>query len=190
MVDHISTAVESYTETLTEGDFVNEDDAKKALRSMLHGCNDFVIAEEMECWYYGTSPFVNHSTGKLDFVLIPKKPATDFGWRNGVIAIEVKKSGHKVGPLICQMMDYAKSVIEFPNSGIKACVSAVFCFPSFVAKNEIESVCVNNRIGNCKVRREVLVGNIGGTNIFEIGGTPPRLVKSNRIVAGHKTGSR
>jgi hypothetical protein len=153
-METIGDAVKSYSDSaITSGDYGHEDDAKEAFLSAfsLTGC--FKIFSEVECWYFGGSVFGDKPTGRIDFLLTPQKPLLDAGWKNGIVGVEVKKSGHKAGPLLCQMIDYSKAVYRLPETAGSSlvCLSSVYSFPSFVAGGTLGSVMANHRIGAASI---------------------------------------
>lgn len=188
VVKNIDFVLNELDDRTTNGSYATENDAKNDLRLLLTNCSDFIVIEECPCWYYGSSAFTDRSNGRIDFALIPKISAVNSGWKNGVIGIECKKSGYPIGPLICQMMDYSRSLIKVSPSGIVMAISAVFAFPGFVCKGAIESIAVNNRIGRCRIKNGSLQGQIGESIIFSI--SDGKLEKTIGISSGAKNGSR
>lgn len=153
-MDTIGDAVKEYNKSLTTvGDYSKEEHARSDFLSAFSATGYFRIFEEVECWYFGGSVFGDKPTGRIDFLLTPQKSLIDAGWRNGIVGVEVKKSGHKAGPLLCQMIDYSKAVFRLPDSSgcSLVCLSSVFSFPSFEGGGTIGSIMANHRIGRAVI---------------------------------------
>lgn len=178
------------SQIVTSGEYKNEDDAKEAFRAAVKECGFFNVYEEVDCWYFGGSVFGDKPTGRIDFVLTPKPLLIAKGWLNGCVGVEAKKSGHKAGPLICQMMDYSKAVFRLPDQcgASLICLTCVFSFPELAhITGAVASIMANSRIGCAAVDKAGLWMKIGGTNAFRwMNGK----VLVNNIHCGFKNGSR
>jgi hypothetical protein len=190
-MDRIGTAVAEYNESLvTDGHYNHEDDAKDAFFSAfsLTGC--FKIFREVECWYFGGSVFGDKPTGRIDFLMTPQKPLLDAGWKNGIVGVEVKKSGHKAGPLICQMIDYSKAVFRLPDTAGASliCLSSVYAFPSFSGGGTIGSIMANHRIGAAVIDSHGCGLRIASSWAFRT--HKDRGIHVVNVACGYKNGSR
>jgi hypothetical protein len=194
MVAQLSEAVNSYTESQikTCGDFATEDEAKAAFLAAIKATECFNVYSEVDCWYFGGSVFGDRPTGRIDFILSPKKPLIDRGWTMGMIGVECKKSGHKAGPLICQMIDYSKAVFRLPdnNGGCLVCLTAICCFPGLTASGgAIGSIMANHRIGSVTIHQRSTRININTTAVFSFDPCSHEFTHKN-IHCGYKNGSR
>jgi hypothetical protein len=176
-------------ELATEGDYKTEDEAKADFELAVRSTQCFNVYKEIDCWYFGGSVFGDKPTGRIDFVLTPRPQLIGNGWVNGCVGVEVKKSGHKVGPMICQMIDYSKAVFRLPESSgcSLVCMSAIVAFPSFKAKGAIQSIMANNRIGVASFSPRSFQFTMGGANIFWHGSNE---TKVKPFACGYKNGSR
>lgn len=128
---------------------------------------------------------------RYDVLLIPNGDLIAAGWKSGVVAIECKRSGEKLGPAFSQCLDYvyscSSSIVEF--GGVMVVPSYAFLYPSKTGGGPIESIQTQNRIG-CAFDSL----NIGG---FEFWSGQTLICRFNsewfeavEVKAGNKTGSR
>ena len=87
----------------------------------------------------------------IDRILYPTQKLIDLGWVKGLIGVEIKKSGHKVGPSLSQMLDYLRCAWIIPQKNIKVLIDYCFLWPldkcggctaSIMAQNRIGGVCI------------------------------------------------
>jgi hypothetical protein len=187
MITTVGKSTEEYLESsiITEGDYSTEDDAKVAFESAVKATDSFNLYSEIDCWYFGGSVFGDKPNGRIDFVLTPRPSLIKSGWLNGCVGVEVKKSGHKAGPMLCQMIDYSRSVFRLPDTCGRSliCPTIIVGFPAFnVTGGVMGSLMANHRIGMAYVHRGLRM-NCGGKAFF--GG--PFL---HSIDCGYKNGSR
>ena len=188
-MEPLSRVLESYNSPVVLGDFETEESAKTALRKSATLNEYFNIYEEVPGWYFGGSPFGDKSTGRIDFVLSPKRCVINLGWASGFIGVEVKKTGHKAGPLICQMIDYSKAIFELPSAAgcVRVCLSGTCCFPHINPSGVLASVMSSHRLGVILIDRFSTKIQINSTNIFsETNG----VAKAKVTNCGLKNGSR
>tara|TARA_R110000868_G_scaffold158641_1_gene386925 strand:+ start:333 stop:911 length:579 start_codon:yes stop_codon:yes gene_type:complete len=179
------------TQCVTGGEYKTEDDAKKAFSEAFTATGCFNIYAEIDCWYFGGSVFGDKPTGRIDYVLTPRKPLLDKGWQMGCIGVEVKKSGYKAGPLICQMIDYSKAVFRLPDAcgACLVCMTSVCCFPELKgAGGPMQSIMANNRIGEATVSKNGVTVRVNGTTVF--GSTARDGIRCKNVNCGYKNGSR
>lgn len=190
-METIGAAVADYNESVaTSGDYKDEDEAKAAFFSAFSSTGCFKIFQEVECWYFGGSVFGDKPTGRIDFLMTPQKPLLDAGWKNGVVGVEVKKSGHKAGPLICQMIDYSKAVYRLPDSAgcSLLCLSSVYSFPSFPCGGTLGSIMANHRIGSATIDKHGCGLQISSSWSFR--SHKERGLHFVNLSCGYKNGSR
>lgn len=193
-MEMLRAGIEQYSETkvLTAGSFATEEESQSAFFSAFDRLNLFTIYCEVPCWYFGGAAFSENPFGRIDFVLSPKPSLIRFGWNMGIVGVECKKSGHKAGPLICQMADYSKALFRLPeNTG--SCIvgmSAVFCHPELTASGRcLGSIMANNCIGEAFCNDRYVKLNVGGTNILSAHADGTQ-VRTQTIFCGYKNGSR
>ena len=191
MVIPIADAVTDYTESKleTEGDYATEQESSDAFLSAITATECFTIYQQVNGWYFGASAFGDKATGIIDFVLTPKKKLIDKGWAMGCVGVEVKKSGHKAGPLICQMIDYSKAVFRLPETSgsVLVCMTAICAFPAFDTFGAIQSVLANHRCGVVNIAGGGLALKVANTNIFD---SRYGQISVKGIACGYKNGSR
>jgi hypothetical protein len=192
-MEPISNPIQQYlddTNCVTAGSYTSEESAKDAFRSAFAFSDCFAIYEEIEGWYFGGSVFGDRSTGRIDFILTPKKRLIEAGWRMGIVGVEVKKSGHKAGPLVCQMLDYSKAVFRLPaaSGGSLVCASVICCFPEIVGITGcIKSIMSQHRIGVARIDKWGTNILVNSTNIFKC---TDHGIECKAISSGYKNGSR
>jgi hypothetical protein len=110
------------------------------------------VLQEVDGWMLHPRMDTN-GTGRprIDVLLQPKKALIERGWRWGIVGIECKKSGTKVGRVVSQAMDYTRCVWDTPN-GFAVMSRFVFIWPCEPPKNDLESVMVQHRIGVAHTR--------------------------------------
>jgi len=131
----------------TGGSFATEQDAAVHLDSLLKSVTDlFAVTPEVSGTMQYLRPQQTKSGVRIDRILFPRKKLIERGWRNGVVGIEIKKSGHPAGPLVAQAEDYMQSVFTF-QTGVSVCLHSVFLFPSFPVAGIAASILSQRRIG-------------------------------------------
>lgn len=83
---------------------------------------------------------------RIDIFLIPRQEIQDMGWKDGAIAIEVKRSNEKIGPAFSQAFDYTNSLAYLPG-GVLIQPSWAFVFPSKTEGGPVASLQAQNRFG-------------------------------------------
>lgn len=173
---------------LTCGDFTEEFVGLEAFDRAVERSGAFKIYREV-CGHYVQPRFDSElKTARIDRVLVPTAPAIAAGWRDGFIGVEGKKSGHKLGKIVSQSLDYSRCVWELPPNGFTIVLRWVFIWPLVAPKGDIESVMAQNRIGSVGLSGSRLVFNCGGTNGIVIDGSGAVSAKS--LPMGRKAGSR
>ena len=84
---------------------------------------------------------------RIDRLLVPNQTLIGHGWRHGVIGIEAKPLGAKLGPALAQAMDYTRSAFTLPGGGFQVVPSWVFLWPFQKQHGPIASVMAQNRVG-------------------------------------------
>lgn len=190
-MERIDSVVDQYNTSLTtEGDFKTEDESKAAFIEAFESCPYFRVYEEVDCWYFGGSVWADKPTGRIDYLLTPSKKLLDAGWKNGIIGVEVKKSGHKVGPLICQMIDYSKAIYRLPGAAgnVLVCASSVCAWPPFSKGGTIQSILSNNRLGVVCIDAKGYGISVNGSWAFR--NHIERGLHFVTLACGYKNGSR
>jgi hypothetical protein len=138
-------------QVLTCGEYETEPDSVSALLAIINK-DHWHVMREVEGWMlHPRLDTTGSGRPRIDLLLQPKKPLLEAGWRWGIVGIECKKSGTKVGRVISQAMDYTRCVWDTPN-GFAVMSRFVFIWPCEPPKSDIESVMVQHRIGVAHAR--------------------------------------
>lgn len=84
---------------------------------------------------------------RIDRVLVPNQKLKELGWTCGIIGIEIKKSGTKIGPPIAQAIDYGRSIWTLPT-GFNVWLSHVFIWPMAKQHGTVASILAQNCVGS------------------------------------------
>jgi hypothetical protein len=187
MITGITKVTEEYLESsiVTAGDYATEDESRAAFETAAKATESFNVYAEVDCWYFGGNVFGDKPNGRIDFLLTPRPSLIKAGWLNGCVGVEVKKSGHKAGPMICQMIDYSKAIFRLPDTCGRSlvCPTIVVAFPAFnKTSGLVASIMANHRLGVAYTHSGLRM-NCGGKAFF--GG-----LHLHTIECGYKNGSR
>jgi hypothetical protein len=94
----------------------------------------------------------NKSYYLIDRILSPTDKLVSAGWNLGLIGVELKKTGIKVGPPLSQMLDYLRCAWIIPKTNIKALIDYCFLWPLDKCGGCTASIMAQNRIGGCCVK--------------------------------------
>ena len=132
----------------TFGDWTEENVALTELDRRIAASQCFKIFPEV--WGYYTQPRYGMELEKprIDRLLIPTEKLLRAGWRLGIIGIEGKASGLKLGPIICQCLDYSRATFELPNQ-YRVVPSWIFIWPLGGVQGDTESIMANMGLGAC-----------------------------------------
>lgn len=84
----------------------------------------------------------------IDRIVIPKADLLNLGWSHGLIGIECKRSGVKIGEAIAQSADYSRSVFCLERNFFRVWLHMVFIWPMAAQHNALASVLYQQRIGS------------------------------------------
>lgn len=177
-------------QVLTCGDYQTEPDAVSAFLNIVNR-DHWQVLQEVEGWMlHPRIDTAGSGRPRIDILLQPRRGLIEFGWRWGVVGIECKKSGTKLGRVISQAMDYTRCVWGTPN-GFNIMTRFVFVWPCDPVKNDLESVMIQNRIGvaNLQHRAPRLRLCYGSTVAYaDNGNGQPHI--ADELRGGSKQGSR
>jgi hypothetical protein len=108
----------------------------------------FRVYREVEGRYLHLLPSNEVKACRIDRILSPTQKTINAGWSIGPIGIEAKAGGHKVGPPLCQAMDYRRAAFRMPG-GFDVILRWVFLYPLGKMTGPIESVMAQNGLGVC-----------------------------------------
>lgn len=175
--------------TLTDGSFETEQAAWERFDQIVQAAKSFTIYREVAGEYVHPRLETEVKGARIDRILVPRQPALDQGWSHGAIGVEGKKSGHKLGKLVCQALDYHRCAWHLPTSHINVFLKWVFIYP--VDENligDIESVMAQNRIGYSNIRQNKVRFCTGATCTLAIESSGAVEIKT--MPQGGKRGSR
>jgi hypothetical protein len=188
----------------TSGEFATEDIAFEAFDRFVEAASHaFRVYHEVRGEYFHPPPDTEDKGAKIDRILVPLPAAEEAGWTNGFIGIEGKKSGHKIGPLVLQALNYKQCLFfpresqtppgkqppkfPFPPKGMIV-PSWVFIYPLENPHGDVESIMVNNRIGHAFISRDELLFMASATCGLSI--KADGSVRGKFLPMGRKRGSR
>lgn len=178
------------TQASTAGTFATEPEAWSHFDELVNANRAFKMHREVVGEYIQPRLNTEDKTARVDRILIPLKPAIEAGWRHGAIAVEGKKSGHDIGPMLTQALDYSRCVWRLAEGvpGLQIVTPWVFLYPVERIMGDLESIMANNRIGYCMARRRMVVFGCGGTNGLIL--HDDERVEVKPLLMGRKRGSR
>lgn len=156
------------------------------LDARLEAIDLFRVYPEVSGYQVAPRLGTEHKDLRIDRVLVPNRRLIEMGWANGIIGIEGKKGGHKVGPLVLQALDYTRAVWRLPQGGIDVVCRYVLIYPCEKLTGDIESIAVQNRIGRASLYGETLTFH-SGRNMLRVFAGHPEIAN---LTAGAKAGSR
>lgn len=126
---------------------------------------------------------------RIDRVLVPNQRLLSLGWTHGVIGVELKPKGAKIGPAIAQAIDYSRSAWTLPQGGILVHLSWVFVYPYPKEHGALASILAQNRIGTADTDKWTALGLWSGeANVLRVSwDSTVRLGPAN---SGFKAGRR
>lgn len=103
-----------------------------------------------------------HKTACIDRILVPTPTLFAAGWKGGIIGIEGKSSGVKIGRAICQAMDYSRCVWTLPDREVDVVAKWIFIWPSEIETCDVGSIMANFRIGTSAPYKDGFSMTAGG----------------------------
>ena len=178
-------------DSYTAGTYATEEDAAAALDGILITCGLWSVYAEVRGTLCQPRPAQEPKGLRIDRLLIPNQRLRDLGWSHGVVGIEVKKSGTKIGPPLAQALDYGRAVFAIPQlGGIRVWLDWVFIWPMPKQNGTVASVLCQNRIGSATSDDwNLLQLKSGEHNLLKVG-HDGIIEMGHAIVNGQKAGSR
>lgn len=174
----------------TVGNWLTEADSAAALDAALEQVGLWAVYKEVSGTLTHVRPGQRGQTIRIDRVLIPNSKLIALGWTHGIIGIEVKRSGEKIGPPIAQAMDYSRTIWHLPQAGIKVWLDWVFVWPMERQNGTIASILAHNRIGSAHATPWMLLHlKVGELNLITIDHTH-EIRLGGAPATGLKVGSR
>lgn len=126
------------------GAFKTEDESTAEFDRLVAESGLFDSRPEVEGYYLAARVHRAPKTARIDRVLFPKSRLKDAGWTIP-IGVEIKRSGEKLGPALCQAIDYTYAAFEV--RGVYVHLEMIFLWPLVMPKRSTQSVMVHNGIG-------------------------------------------
>lgn len=131
----------------TSGTWDDEADACAELDRRIEASNLFRSYREVTGQYVQPRYGAALKAPRIDRLFIPKKALLDAGWNYGIIGVECKASGKKLGPLVAQCLDYSRAAFKLPDVKFDVMCSWIFLWPVAAYAGDIASMMDQNRIG-------------------------------------------
>lgn len=168
----------------TLGEWATEAGSAAALDTVLDGSGLWTVYREVPGTYAQPRPIQDDKNPRIDRVLVPTKRLIMLGWCRGVIGIEIKKSGTKIGPIISQALDYSRAVWSLPSGGIRVWLDWVFIWPMPEQLRTVGSILSQNCIGSASYDdNSRLLLKAGGQTVL-------RLRRAGEVEIGDTTNGR
>jgi hypothetical protein len=180
----------------TSGAFATEEHALVAFDDVVERSSLFRLYREVEGYYMTHRPGRDLSHPRIDRILVPNSRLREQGWV-ATVGVEAKRSGSKLGPLVCQALDYSWAIYDIGNTYLHP--EAIFLWPldkdgleGESIGHAIESVMTQNRIGYVRPtpKDNGVQFGLGGCWVLSFGdsGVVARRDIFDRV--GRKVGSR
>ena len=173
----------------TDGDFLNERQGKLQLVELLRATGAFHIYDEVTGMILQPRAGTTQLEVRCDLLLTPTKRLIDAGYKSGAICIECKASGKKMGPAICQGMDYLRSAFALPVSKILVVPSYCFIWSAPSMGWGTASISTQHNVGGANCHQGFLSFNLSGGCFLKFD-RDGEIVKLRTPTSGRKTGSR
>lgn len=138
----------------TCGSYPDEPSACKAFDDAIQSSDLFTTHAEVKGEILQPRFGTDSKVMRIDRLLFPSKKLLDSGWRLGAVGVEIKKSGHKIGPALAQALDYSRSVWISRSSGLLVMCRYYFIFPMTKIMGTTHSILQQNNVGGCEIVRE------------------------------------
>ncbi len=173
---------------MTAVHYQTEQDAAAAFDEAVERTGLFNIYREVRGTLLQPRPGQVDKSVRIDRILAPTVRLCELGWHRGMIGVEIKRSGIKVGPAIAQAMDYTRACFTI-GYGVQIIPSMVFLWPTDKQHGPLASVLAQNRLGTADSNHWAALRLMSGEmNILHVSHTGD--VRIGTGAAGAKVGSR
>jgi hypothetical protein len=154
---------------VTSGNYANEKDACEHFDSLISS-TDWIVHKEVSGECRQPRPGVNHKGYlRIDRILEPTPMLIEQGWTHGYVGIEIKRSGLKIGPIVNQVIDYARCAWLLSNGRRVEC-EYNFIWQCDTIAGGILSIMTGQKIGvarpKIEYRADRQIRSIGFALIF------------------------
>jgi hypothetical protein len=134
----------------TSGNWIDEETSANHFDYLVTSTNLFRIYKEISGFYIQPRIGQDFTSPRIDRLLIPTDKLSNAGWKEGIIGVELKRSGIKAGPVLSQMIDYSRAIWKLKScGGIRVWLNWVFLWPLAKTTNTWASLMAQNRFGSC-----------------------------------------
>ena len=177
-------------QVLTDRSFKSEPEASGFFDRIVEQSGLFTIYRLVPGFYVQPRAWVQNKNCEIDRILAPKAALLEAGWKHGLLGVEIKTGGMKIGEALCQALDYSRAVFKLPGNRGLVMLEWIFLFPlSEPPLGDIGSVMTNNRIGSACFSRSgglrFMVDQTVAIALWEDG-----KVEAKELNMGKKVGSR
>jgi hypothetical protein len=166
------------------GAFATEAESAAEFDRVVAASGLFDSSPEVDGFYLSARIHRAPKTARIDRILFPTKKLRAAGWHQP-FGVELKRSGEKLGPALCQAIDYTYAAFEV--RGVFVALPMIFLWPLVMPKRSAQSVMVHNGVGAAYVdKRGALRFESERTLIYSLGDE----LRVSAHVAGRKVGSR
>ena len=173
--------------SLTYGDWQVEAELEDELVGLLGQLGCFEIHRQIP----GRPLYLHHfkplQEVRADLLLIPGEKLLKAGWHEGVIVVEVKRSGERIAPGLAQVADYLACGFTLP-SGVVVVPSYGFLFPVEIQRRTVAGLMLQGRTGGLRYAGGTLEFHCGEFLILSL--SLERGISVNPQSFGRKTGAR
>jgi hypothetical protein len=185
------TELQSNPATLyTAGPWQSEADSAAALDAALARCDLWRVYKEVPGTLVQPRPVQQDRSVRIDRILVPGETLRNLGWTQGVVGIEIKRSGIKANEALAQCLDYGRSVFTLPTAGIDVWLKWVFLWPLEKTSGVVASILAQNRIGTAYAHRHCSLHLCSGETALLYASADLQEVRIGKGSCGQKTGSR
>jgi hypothetical protein len=130
----------------TCGDYEKETEAATAFDNAISQTGLFSIFREITGQILQPRLDASGQLVRIDRILSPKPKLREAGWKAGMIGVDIKASGKKMGPILAQLLDYSRAVWRLPG-GYDVMCRLNFIFPVKKQAGLCASIMAQHRIG-------------------------------------------
>lgn len=169
--------------------YPTEELAAAAFDAAVNSTNLFHIHREVRGTLTQPRPGQVDKSVRIDRILIPAQNLIDLGWRHGIIGVEIKRTGVKLGPALAQAMDYTRSTFTLEGGDFLVVPTWVLVWPAESEHGPMASLMAQNRVGIVESNQwATLRLRIGEMTLLHVSGDGT--IRIGNQSSGTKAGSR
>lgn len=167
------------------GQWTTEADACAELDRRVEESGLFRSYAEVNGYYLASRIHRQPRSARIDRILVPTDRLRSAGW-NAAIGVEIKASGEKLGPALCQAIDYTYAAFDLRGTYVHP--ELIFLWPLPDQSGAVKSVMVQNGIGSLYDTYSESLVFMAEHGLIRVGRNGS--VTLNQHVAARKVGSR